>query len=50
MLANSYSVDVGHKVLLLKDKRIPLLIEDYIGCNRITAIKTVNVSLIISKM
>lgn len=42
MLVNSCSVDVSHKVLLLKDKRIPLLLEGYIGCNRITAIKTVS--------
>lgn len=43
MLANSCSVDVSHNVLLLKDKRIPLLVEDYIGCNRITSIKTVSI-------
>lgn len=40
MLANFCSVDVSHKVLLLKDKRIPLLVEGYIG---ITAIKTVSI-------
>lgn len=43
MLANSCSVDVSHKILLLKDKRIQLLVEVYIGCNRITAIKTVSI-------
>lgn len=43
MLANFCSVDVKHKVLLLKDKRIPLLVGGYIDCNRITTIKTVSI-------
>lgn len=28
---------------MVKEKRIPLLVEGYIGCNRITAIKTVSI-------
>lgn len=43
MLANFCSVDVNHKVLVLKDKRIPLLVESYIDCNRLTTIKTVSI-------
>lgn len=43
MLANFCSVDVNHKVLVLKDKKIPLLVESYIDCNRITTIKTVSI-------
>lgn len=43
MLENSCSFDVSHNVLLLKDKRIPLLVEGDIGCNQITSIKTVSI-------
>lgn len=43
MLANSCSVGLNHKVLLLKIKRIPLLVKGYITCNPITAIKTVSI-------
>lgn len=43
MLANFCSVDVNHKVLLLQDKGIPLLVGGYIDCNRITTIKTVSI-------
>lgn len=34
---------MSHKLLLLKDKRIPVLVEGYIGYNRITAIKIVSI-------
>lgn len=43
MSANSCSVDASHQVLLLKDKKIPLLVEGYIGYNRTTSMKTVSI-------
>lgn len=44
MLSNSCSTDVSHKVLLFKDKKkIPLLVQSYIGCDQITANKTVSI-------
>lgn len=39
-------VDMSHKVLLLKDTRIPLPLDGYIGCNRITTIKTVRAKIL----
>ncbi|XP_062599620.1 uncharacterized protein LOC134261188 [Saccostrea cucullata] len=37
LLSNACTVDMSQKVLHIKDKKIQLFVEGYIGCNRITA-------------